>query len=299
MKEQVSPVLGIVTVTYNSQLFIGEFLRCCMMQSLNDFRLLIIDNASSDQTVNTIQGFDDNRIKILLNKENLGYAIACNQGIAHFRSLHVPEILFINNDTIFDKNLFEDLVLARASYSADSVVPRITYATDPDRNWWAGGQFNYWRGFQAQHLGEGQTNNPLDTLPRFCPVASGCCILFAIDVFDVAGLFDPRLFVYWEDTDFCIRMRSHGLTILYHPGIALRHKVSMSTGGPQSDFSIYYYHRNQIYIIRKYHGPLVLVAQILLIVSKSLFRFLIRVDKFRHFRLRLRAMMAGLVLQLD
>jgi GT2 family glycosyltransferase len=285
--------LGVISVTFNAEPFIREFILCSLAQIHVDFLLLIIDNDSRDETVSCVRGYNDPRIHILENRTNVGYAEACNQGIKFFKKLGTKNLLFLNNDTIFPETLFSQLVIARTRYRSDAITPRINYASDPGKNWYAGGKFNYWRGFQGQHLGEGMPCNPLDTLPRYTPVAPGCCVLFSAEIFTKIGIFDPKFFVYGEDTDMFMRMLRKGRTLLYHPGIVLTHKVSLSTGGPQSDFSIHYYHRNQIYLIRKHLHPLWMPVQLILIFGKALLRLLLRKDSFRQFCLRIKGALEG------
>jgi hypothetical protein len=293
MRADSSLTLGVVSVTFNAEPFIQEFMRCCLAQTLVNFKLLIIDNDSSDGSAAAVQHYNDPRIEVLVNTRNVGYAEACNQAIQYFKNLGTKELLFINNDTTFSDTLFADLILARRQYHADAITPRITYASEPDKNWYAGGRFNYWRGFQGEHLGEGRLNDPNDTLPRFTPVAPGCCVLFSTDVFSTVGNFDPAFFVYAEDTDMFIRMRRQGKTLLYHPGIVLAHKVSLSTGGPQSDFSIHYYHRNQIYLIRKHLSLFWMPFQLIIIVGKAFLRLLLGMDSLRQFGLRMKGSIEG------
>ena len=296
MENSNSSLLGVITVTYNSESFIKEFLDCCVIQTYSKYRLLVIDNLSTDKTVDLIRNSRDDRLELIESDLNHGYALACNHGILHFRGLGISQILFINNDTVFGPNLFSDLVDSQRAFQADAVVPRITYASNPDLNWWAGGKISYWRGFQAKHLGEGKPTSQSDRKPRFCPVASGCCVLFSMAVFDAVGLFDPNYFVYWEDTDFFLRMQRLGKTLLYHPGITIGHKVSLSTGGPQSDFSIYYYQRNQIYLLRKHFDSSVLLSQVFILLCVFVLRLLVRLDFPRQFLLRIRAMNDGFAL---
>lgn len=288
-----APILGVVTVVFNSGSFIEEFLDCCLAQTFKNYKLLIIDNNSSDESVSLIKCYRDSRIELLTNSNNVGYAEACNQGINFFQNTDVKSILFVNNDTTFNNALFGDLMHARQNFNVDAITPRITYASDPSINWYAGGKFNYWRGFQGQHLGEGRPNNTEDNMPRLTPVASGCCVLFSKDVFMSVGFFDPIFFVYAEDTDFFIRMQKKEKKLLYHPGIVLNHKVSLSTGGPQSNFSIHYHHRNQIILIRKHLHKALIPIQIILIFCKIFLRFILGMDTLSQLRLRISSMIEG------
>ena len=286
--------LGVVTVTFNAADFLQPFLDCCLAQTFEDFELLVIDNASSDNSLKILSAVVDSRITLIRNELNIGYAAACNQGARHFLDHGASDILFVNNDTEFGPALFESLLEARARHNADAITPRISYAEDPNINWYAGGRFTFWKGVQGEHLGEGKQHDPLDTTPRWTPVAPGCCIMVEVSTFERIGFFDENYFVYFEDTDFFMRMKRAGLRLLYAPGISVAHKISLSTGGPQSDFSIRYYQRNQIYFLRKHFGLVVLVLQVALIALKATFRLLARHDTIRQYGLRLSSMGEGL-----
>lgn len=286
--------LGVMTVTFNAAKFLRPFLACCLAQTHRDFELLVIDNLSTDNTLDVLSEVLDSRMHIVRNKQNVGYAAACNQGVRYFLDRGVCEVLFINNDTEFTPDLFESLLALRAHYNADAITPRVSFAEDPDINWYAGGRFTFWKGFQGEHLGEGKRNDPMDVAPRWTPVAPGCCVLFASATFERIGLFDPSYFVYFEDTDYFIRMAQARLRLLYAPGIVIAHKISLSTGGPQSDFSIRYYQRNQVYLLRKHFAFGTVALQVMLIVLKASARLLMRRDTFRQYALRLSSLGEGL-----
>ncbi len=290
--------LAVVTVTFNAAAYLRPFLECCLAQKPGDFELLVIDNASSDKSVLIARQVCDERVRVLLNESNIGYAAACNQGARHFSSRGFDDILFVNNDTEFDPLLFSSLVAKRRAYRADAVTPRITYFDDPRRNWYAGGRFIFWKGFQGVHFANEPNPPTAEQVASWTEVAPGCCVLFAMDTFERIGLFDPAYFVYFEDTDFFLRMRHAGLRLLYVPDSIIAHKISLATGGSQSDFSMRYYQRNQIYVLRKHFSAAVLMGQLPLLWMKATLRWLLCRDDFRQYRIRLRAMREGLALPL-
>lgn len=288
--------LGVVTVTFNAEPYLTAFLTCCLEQS--DFELLVIDNASSDGSLNVIRQRVDARVHLVANRENIGYAAACNQGIQFFEQRGASEVLLINNDTEFGPGLFAALVAHRRAHRADAVTPRISYFDNPARDWYAGGRFVFWKGFQGAHQSGKRHRAGDPTEPHWTAVAPGCCVLFAITTFKRIGLFDPAYFVYFEDTDFFLRMRRAQLRLLYVPAIVIAHKVSLSTGGSQSDFSMRYHQRNQIYALRKHFSVVVLLTQIPILFVKATLRRLLGRDDTRQYFLRLRGMREGFTLPL-
>lgn len=291
--------LGIITVTFNANNFINPFLECCLNQEYEDFKLIIIDNASTDSTINVIQKIIDPRVNLIINNSNIGYSAACNQGIKILFELEINQILLINNDTEFECTLFGDLIEQRKLLNAGAITPRIVYFNDTNRNWYAGGAFQFWKGFQGKHIGEGKLNVSKNQAPFSTEVAPGCCILFSSSVFESIGLFDETYFVYFEDTDFFLRMKYANLSLFYAPNIVLKHKVSLSTGGSQSQFSIRFYQRNQIYLIRKHFNKITIAYQILVILLKTFIRLAICKDKFWQTKLKLKSMIEGFMLPIN
>ena len=290
--------LGVLTVTFNAADYLRPFLACCLAQQPGDFKLLVIDNSSSDASAEIVAQVADPRVELIVNTVNVGYAQACNQGLLHLARAGSDEILFINNDTEFDTTLFDTLAARRREHGADAVTPRITYFDDPSRDWYRGGRFVFWKGFQGVHFAKpGQRNTPAETA-NWTDTAPGCCVLIRLETFKRIGLFDPTYFVYFEDVDFFLRMQRAGLRLLCLSDTVIAHKISLATGGSQSDFSLRYYQRNQIYALRKHFSSLVVWSQVMLLCAKATMRRLLGRDDARQYKLRLRSMREGLELPL-
>jgi GT2 family glycosyltransferase len=114
-----------------------------------------------------------------------------------------------------------------------------------------------------------------------------------MQVFDRVGVFDERFFVYWEDADFCLRCRAHGVTVTILAAPTIAHKVSALTGG-SSPFSTQMYHRNQILLLHKHFGAARTWLEAPAIVAKILARRVLRRDEAETTRLRLRTVWTSL-----
>ena len=91
----------MVTVTYNSESVLGEFLDSLAAQTHQKFILYVVDNASKDQTLEITQRRTDLSVIIIANAENLGVAEGNNQGILAAVEDGCECVLFLNNDTVF------------------------------------------------------------------------------------------------------------------------------------------------------------------------------------------------------
>jgi len=284
--------IAAVTVTYNSATVLRPFLACCSAQSHPDFRLIVIDNASRDDTRAILATVTDPRVQVVCNDANVGVAEGNNQGIRIALAEQFDYVLLINNDTEFPPDLFTELEKVLASHTADAVTPRITYFDEQQNDWFADGGFTT---FPAGITGRHVTPSPphrRDVRP--IGYAPTCCMLVRTQVFRTVGLMDAEYFVYWDDTDFCWRLRVAGKTLLIAPDVVLAHKVSSLTGGLSSDFFIKYHYRNQMYFVKKHFGFLATWYTAALLAATIVGRIVARGDSLTMCRKRLASLASGL-----
>ena len=284
--------IGVVTVTYQSGDVLKPFLRCFAHQVECHATLFVVDNDSRDETREILTRADRSCTSVILNDANLGVAEGNNQGIRAALDDGCSHVLLINNDVEFPPTLFRDMLDSMQRNQAQALTPRIVHHDEPDVDWFIGGRFQYAWGPDARHV------EPTDPAERQHARAIGyaptCCMLVEASVFARVGLMDPAYFVYWDDTDFCLRMQREGQRLVCDPAISMSHKVSSLTGGVSSDFFIRHHHRNQVYFVRKHFGPVVLVYTLGASVLKAMLRVPMRGDTLRQFGLRLRSMGEGL-----
>ncbi|MDO8297954.1 MAG: glycosyltransferase family 2 protein [Caulobacter sp.] len=249
----VGPRIGVVTVLYNSARVLPDFLESLWSQTLSDFRLYAVDNASADESLALMatEG-EGGRIRVIANIDNLGVAEGNNQGIRAALSDGCPYILLLNNDTVFTPELLEGLIAEMDAANVDMITPKITYHDRPGHVWFGGGRFLPLAGMMAEHLDEGAPDDGRFDRPGSIAYAPTCCLLVRSTLFTDVGEMDARYFVYWDDVDFMLRARRAGKVLRYAPRLTLAHKVSALTGGGQSPFSLRYDTRNLVYFTRKF-----------------------------------------------
>ena len=245
--------LGIVTVTYNSERVLPEFLAALEKQKYASYRLYIVDNNSGDASVKIIMQRPDERIVLIQNSKNYGYAEGANIGIRRAIDDACDKILLVNNDTEFEANFLTTIVAHSVAH--DIVVPKI-YFYGSNRIWFGGGHFRVWSGYGLIHEREGERDIGQTDKARYIGAASGCCLLVDARVFKEIGLFDEQYFAYHEDVDFLLRAKRAGIRVWFAPDAHLYHKVSSLTGGNKSEFGARLGARNKIYYLRKNFGLL-------------------------------------------
>lgn len=244
--------LGLVTVLFNCPDVLPEFFESLAAQTDKDWHLEVIDNSTDERSIAEARecaaSFGLTQVVFTRNADNVGVAKGNNQGIANCLELGCEYVVLLNNDIVFGPNLFAQ-VREALDTGANLVAPRVLYH-DNGTLWYAGGHI---RPIAATvvHYRDRQPVSEADCQVYYTGYAPTCFMGIRAKVFNKVGLMDERYFVYYDDTDFIYRCLKKGFQFLYLGNAELRHKVSSSTGGGSSDFSIYYYNRNRLFFIRK------------------------------------------------
>jgi len=255
--------IGIVTITYNSENVLDDFFKSILIQTHDNFELFLIDNCSSDNTLNILESIDDSRVHIIKEKINLGVAAANNKGINEAISNGCSQVLLINNDVEFENQLISKLLKAQRSKIASLVTPKMMYYENPNRIWYAGAWFSKKKGYIPLHRGMNEKDSGKYNQIEEVEYAPTCCLLIKKEVFTDIGLMDEKYFVYFDDTDFAYRVLKHGQHKMYYvPDIQFYHKVGSLTKSTLSDnnkiyrgkFFIQQTVKNHVYFLKKIGG---------------------------------------------
>lgn len=260
----MSEIIGIVTVLYNSNEVLPDFFSSLASQTNINYKLYVIDNSpnnSGSVLSKELAASHNIKSEIIFNNENVGVARGNNQGIKLAQKDNCKYIVLSNNDIEFkDANLISSMVELSKKRSNSAVVPKIYYHSAPDKIWFAGGDFSLYKA-TTPHYGDGEFDHGQYDQENFINYAPTCFMLLPIEVFDEIGYMDERYFVYYDDSDFVWRMKQKKLKLYYWPKGRVWHKVSTSTGGGDSEFSLFYNFRNRIFFINKnYHLHLKIIA---------------------------------------
>ncbi|HJX59028.1 hypothetical protein A2V61_04350 [Candidatus Woesebacteria bacterium RBG_19FT_COMBO_47_8] len=249
------PKVTIVVLNWNRK---DDMIEC--LKSLSriatvgyELSIIVVDNASSDGSIEALNKITNIPFMVVKNSENLGFAEGNNVGIKEALATGANYVLILNNDTLVDRSLVVELIKsARANKDAGIFVPKIYFAPGfefhKDRYpkyvlgkviWSAGGNID-WGNLYA-------TNNGVDDVDRGqydeekeTDFATGACMFVKKRVFEKVGLFNPKYFAYLEDVELSERAKRAGIKIVYTPRTQIWHKVSQSSkvGGDLNDYFI-------------------------------------------------------------
>lgn len=270
---------GLVTVLYNGIEMLPDFFESLASQSYTHFRLYIIDNSPGPEVLEKSKELADKyqiRYEFLRNEENAGVAKGNNQGTNLALNDGCEYVLFLNYDIRFSEDTILDMVTHAKSENEKVVAPKIYYA-GTNIIWMAGGIIREQKGINSHRGIKKEDTGQFDEI-EYTGYAPTCFLLVHRSVFDLIGQMDENYFVYFDDTDFVYRALKKGLKICYFPRSVVHHKVSISTGGEDSPFSVYYLTRNRFYFIMKNFSGLNRIRS-LLHTSKNRFIWYLKADK--------------------
>lgn len=209
---------------------------------------IIIDNASTDGTSAAVQSRYPN-ITLIETKANLGFAAGNNAGLHYVLAHGYDYVLLLNNDTEVAPDLIEQLVSVAESEPAIGVVgPTICYYNRPDIIWSAGGHIDWQHGTSSMN----RLGLPIDTShtqPKDVDFVSGCALLCKCAILEQIGLLDERFFMYYEETEWCVRATRAGFRIVHAPQARVLHKIPLDARAEQP-YVAYYMTRNRLLFLQ-------------------------------------------------
>lgn len=249
------PAVHVIILNWNNA---PDTLAClesvCRMEYPN-FSVLVVDNGSTDDSVEVICGRYP-EVEVVLTGANLGYAGGNNVGIRRALVDGTEYVCVLNNDTEVAPSFLSALVEAMDDPRIGIAGPLVYYA-DPSNMIFSAGCDIDWRGGIVHHRGmgiiAGTEQSAAFTEPRNVNALAGCGLLVSRIAIERAGLLDPTFFLNFEDIDWCIRIAKSGLGVRYVPAAIMWHKVS-ATLGQDSPTNTYYMTRNGLRFFGEY-GP--------------------------------------------
>lgn len=249
----MQPLIGIVIVNWNGENFLKDCLDSVRTQTYESLKCVIVDNNSTDASVDLIKNYYSD-VSLILNNENLGVAEGNNQGINYWLNRGAKYIVLLNNDTKLDPNLISNLFETMGDDSSIAAgCPKIYYFDEPEIIFSAGGTFSK---FKARGFERGQNEKDIGVYNEICDVtySSTCCLMVRAEIFRAVGFMDTDYYMYADDTDFIYRLHKKNYRVIFVPKAIMWHRVQASTGGrhKQSLFSLYYGARNTLLFAKKH-----------------------------------------------
>ncbi len=232
----------IIIPNYNGKHFMEPCLDSLKKQTFNDFKVLVVDNASTDGSLSYMEAnYPD--IEVIALDKNYGFSKAVNEGI---RRADTPYVILLNNDTTVDFHYVEEMLRAiKKSPKIFSVSSKMIQMYHPEFIDSAGDLYTVIGWGICRGSGRPITNY---TEPSAVFTACAGAAIYRRSFFDKIGFFDENHFAYLEDVDIGYRAKIYGYINMYCPTALVYHVGSGTSGSKYNTFKVKLSARNSIYL---------------------------------------------------
>jgi hypothetical protein len=289
------PLISVITINYNGLIHTMDFLASFQKITYPNVEVIVVDNASKESPDPILIKYPDT--VLVKNRENEGFAGGNNRGIEIAKGEY---FFLINNDTEVAPDILEVLLeRVMKSPKVGLVCPKILYHEKPDIIQYAG--FSAINPITGRGRGKGYLEKDQGQYQKaeITQLAHGAAMFIPKTVVKDIGLMAELYFLYYEEMDYCERIKQAGYDIWYEPKSYILHKESMSVG-KNSLLKTYYMSRNRwLYLRRNVYYPLFFfTAGYYLIVAlpKNLLLYALNTE-WGHFKKYFKGFIDGLFLK--
>jgi len=241
------PKVTVVIVNWNGEQFLERCLSALIVQTVMPIEIILVDNASSDNSLEIVRRFP--LVRLIALDRNTGFAQGNNLAVKA-ASEDTELIALLNPDAFVDPHWLEALLAAaELNPGFDVFGSQLVNAGEQSLLDGAGDAYHIsglvWRIGHGSPIPDSAENGG----EIFSPCAAAA--LYRRKAWQEVGGFDEDYFCYVEDVDLGFRLRLLGYRCLYVPQSVVLHVGSGTTGGQDSDFAMYHGHRNLVWTFVK------------------------------------------------
>jgi len=289
-------LLSIIFVNYNTSQLLSDCLDSiiCYEKNWQDYEYIVVDNNSGDKGLDSLKKTHP-FIRLIIASRNGGFAYGNNIGIQNAEG---KMLFLLNPDTYIKDNAIEKLV-NRINTTNDLffIGPQLLYPDNSNQSFYLPKTYlTLWRFFCDRiflhRLFPKSTlfNSYYQTYMDYdqeCLIEqiSGAAFMFKREVIEKIGLLDENYFMYFEESDYCLKAINYGYKLLYYPESKIIHIGGLGNSKNWDRSTLIFSESLKYYFIKNY-GCLYLIFAIMLQATGSLIRmvvfFLIGEKKFKY-----------------
>ncbi len=242
-----NPKVSFLTVNYRQAAVTLDLIKSLEQLTYSNWECVVVDNACEDPELEeALKGRP--KIKYLASAENLGFAGGNNLGVPLCEGEY---IFLVNNDTEVPADFLEPIInFVVDKPELGALSPMIRYFDSPSTIQFAGSTEMNKVTIRNSGIGDGEEDKGQYSMSYPIPFCHGAAMLVPRKVIEKVGLMREDYFLYYEELDWCERIRQAGYTNWYFGKSYLLHKESVSTG-QNSPLKVYYLTRNRLLFARR------------------------------------------------
>lgn len=243
-------MVSILIPVYNGENVITACLDSVLSSDFRDYEIIILDDNSTDSSVDRAKKYLTGNVSLLKNDRNLGFVRNVNRGL---REAKGDIVVLLNMDTVVESKWLGELV--KPFYNGENV------GIAGSKIYYIGGATIQHAGAfldeiaRSYHIGRGEVDNGQYDYRKEVEYVCGASIAFRKDALAKIGGFDTGYSpAYYEEIDFAFRLRKRGYKVIYIPESRLEHHECYSINFNNKPF-FYYISKNRLRFVLKYFSP--------------------------------------------
>ena len=241
------PRVGIVVINYNNYRDTLRLLDSLSKLDYENFFTIVVENCSQNDSLRQLKaGIKDNSINLIQSPTNGGFAAGNNIGIKQAIASGADYLWLLNPDTTVEQDSLTTLIDASKRYpNTTAFGSKVLYGWKDKagyRIWSAGGVVDQQSG-NVEMRGNGVVDKGQFDSETTCDYVPGCSLLVSAKSIETIGYLPEEYFMYFEETDWCTKMKKAGSTLHYIPSSVVYHHFSDDK--MQQPLTVYYYNRNK------------------------------------------------------
>ncbi|WP_400243381.1 glycosyltransferase family 2 protein [Niallia sp. JL1B1071] len=242
----MSKAIAIVICNWNKKDDVLLCIESVLNSSYQDYDLYVVDNASTDGSVQAIEEEYSNRVNIIVNDGNLGGSGGFNTGIKHVLQRGYKYIQLLDNDVIIDKEAINEAYLVMEKHEEIGAVGAEIYLQKNPNKVFEFGSIIDWMKYDIDILPNRENKN-VGVYGRDiseCDYVPACFAMIRTKVIQDIGVMDESCFIYWDDIEWFFRIQRKEYKVVCNSKSKVWHKAGASE--IVNTFAIYYFWRNRI-----------------------------------------------------
>lgn len=245
--------IGIVICNFNKRELVLECVQSVLESKVKNFDIFVVDNASTDGSVEALEEKYGEQITILANQENLGGSGGFNTGLRVVRDKGYKYVMCLDDDALLDENAIQTLYeYMEANPRVGMAGCRVYHRQMPDYIQQCGLMIDFDH-YTAQTIGADQLED--GSLPEVirCDTVATCAVMVRGSVIREAhvGMMPEDNFIYWDDMEWGHRIHLAGYEVVTLAAAKALHRMGANTKLPNT-FINYYMWRNRTHFFMRY-----------------------------------------------
>jgi len=246
----MAPRVSLILLNFNNHHFTLDCLQSLQHLTYSNYEAIVVDNGSKQESINAIRSaYPD--VTLLETGKNLGFTGGNNVGIRHALEHGADYVMLLNNDTVVAPDFLDILVdVMEKDHTIGVTGPIIYYFDHPHTIWSVAGALDWSHGTSSMIGLNEEDKGQYGLEPKQADFISGCALLVRREVWEKVGVLDDDFFIYYEETEWCVRAGRAGYKLVYVPKSMIWHKISIEQRAT-SPWAYYYMTRNRFLFLKK------------------------------------------------